>query len=120
MSSGVPIVKISNVHYENIDWTDKTYFSKDRIEEFKDYSLDNGDILIAMTRPVIKSLNTVKTVVVSKNDLPALLNQRVGRFKILANLSRKYLIYFIYTDFFKKRIIEESSSTQQPNISSKK
>ena len=73
-----------------------------------------------MTRPVIKSLNTVKTVVVSKKDLPALLNQRVGRFKISNELSKEYLKYFIYTDFFKKRIIEESSSTQQPNISSKK
>jgi type I restriction enzyme S subunit len=118
--TGIPIVKISNVHYENIDWTEKSFISSNRLEEFKEYLLFEDDILMAMTRPVIKSLNNVKTVVVKHNDLPALLNQRVGRFMLNNQLDKKYLKYFIYTDFFKFRILSESSSTQQPNISAKK
>lgn len=117
---GISLVKIGNVHYQNVDWSNITYIDSMRYKEFEEYSLNENDVLIAMTRPVIKSLNTVKTVVVKKNDLPALLNQRVGRFKIVNDLDKDYLKYFIFTDFFKKRIIKESSSTQQPNISSKK
>ncbi len=119
-NSGIPIVKIKNVHYQDINWNDKTYISSSRQEEFNAYSLNVGDVLIAMTRPVIKSLNNIKTVVVKKSDLPALLNQRVGRFLINGDLDKHYLKYFIFTDFFKRRVLKESSSSQQPNISSTK
>ncbi|WP_417197070.1 restriction endonuclease subunit S [Bizionia sp.] len=118
--SGIPIVKIKNVHYQNIDWSDKTFVSSSRMEEFNSYSLNKGDVLIAMTRPVIKSLNNIKTVVVKESDLPALLNQRVGRFVINGELNKNFLKYFIFTDFFKRRVLKESSSSQQPNISSTK
>lgn len=118
--SGIPIVKIKNVHFQNIDWDDITYIALHREQEFKNYSLKEGDVLIAMTRPVIKSLNNIKTVVVAKKDLPALLNQRVGRFVINGELNKNYLKYFIFTDFFKRRVLKESSSSQQPNISSTK
>ena len=94
---GIPLVKISNVHYESIDWTEKSFIPSIKLEEFKDYQLFEGDILIAMTRPIIKSLNTVKAVVVKHNDLPALLNQRVGRFLLNNQLDNKYLKYFLYT-----------------------
>ncbi len=115
---GIPIVKIANVNVESIDWSDKSYIEKNRLGEFKNYQLKSGDILIAMTRPVIKSLNTVKVVVVRESDLPALLNQRVGRFILGKQVNNNYLKYYICTDFFKKRVILESSSSQQPNISS--
>ena len=118
--SGIPIVKIKNVHYQDIDWSEKTFIDETRKEEFKNYSLNEGDVLIAMTRPVIKSLNNVKTVIVKKSDLPALLNQRVGRFVINGELNKDFLKYFIFTDFFKRRVLKESSSSQQPNISSTK
>ena len=119
-NSGIPIVKIRNVHFQDIDWKDKTFVAKSRLEEFSAYSLNKGDVLIAMTRPVIKSLNNIKTVVVRDSDLPALLNQRVGRFIINGELDKDYLKYFIFTDFFKRRVLKESSSSQQPNISSTK
>jgi len=119
-NTGIPIVKISNVNYGNIDWTDKTFIDSSRYAEFKDFQLKKDDILIAMTRPIIKSLNSVKTVKVKEKDLPALLNQRVGRFIIKKTITKRYLQNFIYTEFFRLRVLNESSSSQQPNISSKK
>ncbi|UMB52957.1 restriction endonuclease subunit S [Lutibacter sp. A64] len=118
--SGIPIVKIKNVHYQDIDWSDKTFVASSRMKEFNSYSLNKGDVLIAMTRPVIKSLNNIKTVVVKESDLPALLNQRVGRFVINGEVDKNFLKYYIFTDFFKRRVLKESSSSQQPNISSTK
>ncbi|MFA6217796.1 MAG: restriction endonuclease subunit S [Candidatus Omnitrophota bacterium] len=115
---GIPIVKIANVNVDNIDWTDRTCIARNRLSEFKSFQLKVGDILVAMTRPVIKSLNTVKVVVVRENDLPALLNQRVGRFVLDGRVNNNYLRHYISTDFFKKRVVFESSSSQQPNISS--
>lgn len=120
VASGIPIVKIKNVHYENIDWSTSSFIESSRMKEFSEYKLEKGDVLIAMTRPFIKSQNTIKTVVVRESDLPALLNQRVGRFKIKGDIDREFLKYFLFTDYFKRRVIKESSSSQQPNISSRK
>ena len=72
-----------------------------------------------MTRPIIKSLNSVKVVKISKEDLPCLLNQRVGRFIInKKRISADYLLHYCYTSDFKREVEKYCSTSLQPNISS--
>jgi len=116
---GIRLVKITNVHHDKLNWNEISYLPMNYAIEYKEFLLKEGDIVVAMTRPIIKSLNSVKVVQVHKDDLPALLNQRVGRFKILNNkLIKEYLLYFCYTDDFKKEIKKFSSISLQPNVSS--
>lgn len=117
---GVRLVKITNVHKNELIWTDVDYLPPIFLENYKSYSLDIGDIVMAMTRPVIKSLDGIKVVCVTKSDLPCLLNQRVGRFVIKkGELNNIFLYSSCNTQYFKDKIEKLSSISLQPNISSK-
>ena len=117
---GIPLVKITNVHFDDVAWEDVSYVPERMLSEKSDFSLKMGDLVMAMTRPIIKSLNAVKMVEVKENDIPSLLNQRVGRFKNYENsVTRSFLKYFLYSDYFKLEVEKLCSVALQPNVSSK-
>lgn len=118
-NKGIKLVKITNVHYESITWEDKTYLPQAYENEYKNFLLNDGDIVMAMTRPIIKSLSTVKIVEINPKDIPCLLNQRVGRFIINPKeINNTYLKYFCLTDYFLQQVDKYCSTSLQPNVSS--
>jgi|GEM_PF-604865 len=119
LSTGiVRIVKIANVHFENLIWDDITYVPDHFLMEQDKFSLSEGDILLALTRPVIKSLDVVKTATVRKHDLPCLLNQRVARFIFNETIINKtFFLHYCYTSFFKNKVDSLCPPGLQPNIS---
>ncbi|SMO38565.1 restriction endonuclease subunit S [Fodinibius sediminis] len=117
---GIKVVKIGNVHYIDIDWSEVQYLPSSYLEEHERYSLEEGDILLALTRPIINSLDAVKAVVVHEDDLPALLNQRVARIRVDSDkVTEDYITSFIYTQHFKREIERYASTSLQPNVSMK-
>ena len=118
--SGVKVVKIANVHFIDLDWSDVQYLPIESLKEHEKYSLKEGDILLALTRPIINSLDAVKAVVVKESDLPALLNQRVARIRVDSDeVTEDYITSFIYTQHFKRQIEKYASTSLQPNVSNK-
>ncbi|MBU4299597.1 restriction endonuclease subunit S, partial [archaeon] len=118
--AGIKLVKITNVHYGFVNWDDITYVPEGYNVKYPEFLLKPGDIVMAMTRPIIKSLSTVKIIAIIENDLPALLNQRVGRFVINSKeLNPTYLKHFCLTEFFLKEVDKFCSTSLQPNVSSK-
>ncbi|MBU4512822.1 restriction endonuclease subunit S [Patescibacteria group bacterium] len=117
IQNGLRLFKISNVSQGTVVWDDVSYLPKTYEKEYTDYLLNEGDIVIAMTRPIIG--NGLKIARINKNDLPCILNQRVGRFKTkTTNVSLEFIFY----TFFSKRLYDEvkkrSLALHQPNISS--
>ena len=120
MSNGVPIVQIANVNRDNLDWNEMNCVPAVFLEKYSEFALNPGDLVMAMTRPVIKSLNAVKLAVVSEQDVPCLLNQRVGRFRIeRTKINRTYLMSCCQMQDFKDYVVAMSGNSLQPNISSK-
>lgn len=118
--TGIRLVQISNVHSDNLIWDIMNFLPSYYIKEYADYMLREDDIVMAMTRPIIKSLNSVKIATIKKQDLPCFLNQRVGKFIYdKQKLNGKYLEYFCKQQFFKDKIDSYSSTSLQPNVSSK-
>ena len=118
--SGVKVAKIANVHFIDLDWSEVQYLPIESLKEHEKYSLKEGDILLALTRPIINSLDAVKAVVVKESDLPALLNQRVARIRVDSDeVTEDYITSFIYTQHFKRQIEKYSSTSLQPNVSNK-
>ncbi len=118
---GVRIVKISNVHSENLKWEETDHVPDGYLERYKDFALECGDLVIALTRPIIKSLNSVKIATVGPTDSPALLNQRVARFVFPENgpIEKSYLLAYCRTQFFKSAVQKFCSESLQPNMSTK-
>jgi len=119
LPEGVRLVKISNVHKDTLSWDDVDYLPLKYIDEYKAFELKDGDIVIALTRPIIQSLESVKIAVVSLADEPCLLNQRVGRFVFLKNskLRPEYLLGFCRSSTFFNAVRRFCSESLQPNMS---
>ena len=114
-SSGVPVVKIANVKNGYLDLSDCSYVSAAIAEEAKEFFLREGDVLIGMTGYV----GTVARVALS--NLPALLNQRVGRFRFLpgASVHPAYFYRAIRLPEIKDQFENLSGGSAQPNLSGK-
>ena len=119
VDNGVPLVQIGNVNKDYLDWEVINAVPNEYLEKYSEFSLRDGDLVMAMTRPIIKSLDSVKIAKVSKSDVPSLLNQRVGRFVMSGSLNREFLETLCKSNDFKDYVERMSGNSLQPNISSK-
>ena len=71
----VKLLQIGNVYLDNISWKNVNYLPKGYDKKYPKFLLSEGDILIALTRPIIQSLGNVKACIVKQSDLPCMLNQ---------------------------------------------
>ena len=116
---GVKLVQISNVNADYLDWGTIVQVPKSYVEKYPAFKLNAGDLVMAMTRPVIKGQNAVKIAKVSVKDVPCLLNQRVGRFQISDLINKIYLETLCKSEDFRDFVVQMSGNSLQPNISSK-
>ena len=120
LDNGIRLVQISNVNKDTLDWDSINCVPQTFLQKYKDFELHVGDLVLAMTRPVIKSLDAVKIATVSENDVPSLLNQRVGRFIIdKTKINSTYLMLCCQMTEFREYVEAMSGNSLQPNISSK-
>lgn len=78
-SEGIGLLRGENVGYGRADWKDRQCLSPARARQFAEYWLKPGDVVIGMDRTFTKS--GVKITPLTEDDCPALLVQRVGRFR---------------------------------------
>ncbi len=111
--SGVPVVKIANVKLGGLDMSGCSFVDESVAASVAEFELHNGDILISMTGYV------GQVAAVRSKDLPAILNQRVGRFSIkdTKRLDRLFLYYCVSNPNFRERVEALGYGSAQPNVS---
>lgn len=88
--TGIPVIRISNFDNGELDITNCVFINSNILNQFDEYKLTNGDILIAMSGATTGKIGIVK------QTKPLLLNQRVGKFSIFNDcLDNKFLYYFV-------------------------
>lgn len=112
---GIKIVKIKNISSIGIlNMEDCSYVNKENTLKAKDFSLQSGDLLIAMTGATIGKFCLVPLL---KEEM--YVNQRVGKFFLGENSISK--VPFIYGLLKNKNIISQiinkGQGSAQPNIS---
>lgn len=112
-NSGAILLKIANVDINKMKQEELSFLPLTYLEKFSKYILKKGDIVIALTRPLLnRQLKIAEIDVFFDNSL---LNQRVG--KIETNENKK----FIYNIFQKNNYIKEIeiniSGSDPPNLS---
>ena len=117
VQDGIRLLRNQNVYHGELEWSDTVHLPTPRRGEFPDFELVEGDIVITMDRPLIKT--GLKAARVCKKDLPCLLLQRVGRFQFDKELSPDYLFHFLFSQAFIPHISGDGRSCAVPHISAK-
>lgn len=113
--NGVKVIKIKTIDNDSINFNDCSYVSNDKVEFAKDFIVQGGDLLIAMTGATIG-----KFAIIPKVNEPLLVNQRVGKFFLGSEPLNR--LPFLYCSLKQQDIITEiinrGQGSAQPNISS--
>jgi type I restriction enzyme S subunit len=113
---GVPLLQIENVSYGTIKWNSNTVFLPDNyLNDYKELHLKEGDIVLALNRPVTN--NSLKISKLTKNDVPAILYQRVGKLCIDQNVVDPDYVYQLFIREVKNFVLKQSIGSDQPFIS---
>ena len=117
----IKILQIGNVYLDDVNWETTNYLPKGFDNVYSRFLLNEGDIVIALTRPIIQSLGNVKACIVKVSDTPCLLNQRVGRIvsKKNVDVNLKFIYGCLMTDDFTRYVESCCIGCSQPNISTK-
>jgi type I restriction enzyme S subunit len=115
-NAGVKLLRINNVTFGQIIWDQIAFLPEHYIQEYPKLVLNEGDILIALNRPILG--NQLKIGIMKKNDSPAILYQRVGRIDIRDNkkIDPIFLYILMRTSFFLKQLAAKLSGSDQPYI----
>lgn len=112
---GIPLIKIDNVTYGNIKWDNKDFLPFNYFEKYPDLILEDKDIVLALNRPITN--DKLKMAMLTENDVPSILYQRVG--KIFVNEKELYrdFIYQLLTKEIYDFVLKNSVGSDQPFIS---
>lgn len=112
VDQGARVIRITNVQRGKIVDNSPKYMDVNRIHEFSKYELHTDDLLMSLTG------NVGRVGMVDKKLLPALLNQRVARFRPdESKVLKQYLFHILNTDIFEKASLDHSSGIAQKNLS---
>jgi type I restriction enzyme S subunit len=115
-SSGTRVLKIANIQPMKISWEDES-FVDEKYEALVDYIVEKGDLVFALTRPIING--GIKTAIADFEYI-ALLNQRNAMFKGGKGITKQWQFYLMQNDLFVQEFAKYIDGTgQQPNISTK-
>lgn len=116
-ASGIRLVRNVNVSHGQLDWSHSAFVSTDLAEEFSQFSLTAGDVVLSLDRPIIST--GLKLAVIRSIDLPCLLLQRVARLTPDPKaLSARYMELWLSSDRF-LNTIDPGRSNGVPHISTK-
>jgi len=109
---GDPVIRIMNIHDDRVTLENLAYFDRtDYTTDLAPWRVQKGDILIAMSGATTGKIGFVD------DDIPAYINQRVGKFiPNRACLNNRYLFYFLANEM--QTIYEMAHGGAQPNLSS--
>ena len=113
-TSGVRIIRISNVQKGNIEGKSPVYYPCDD-ENVKKYELKQNDLLISLTG------NVGRTALLEEKFLPAALNQRVSciRLKEPDKVLKTYLFHLLNSDYFEQQCMKAAEGVAKKNLSPK-
>lgn len=113
VDKGIRVIRITNVQKGVVEDLEPKYYDISEIDKLKNYMLKENDLLISLTG------NVGRVALMSKEFLPAGLNQRVGclRIKDEKNVSIRYLYQYLNNNRFETECINNSNGIAQKNLS---
>jgi type I restriction enzyme, S subunit len=114
-TDGVRLLRNINVSQGYLDWTQTVRLPTSQRGKYPSYDLAAGDIVLSLDRPVVKS--GLKVAMLTSNDVPSLLLQRVGRLRLTDHVHPSYLYAFLNSTRFIAAITRHDQSVGVPHVS---
>ena len=110
---GIPVIKIGQIKPNELDLIDCSFIAKERLPEFPNEIIRNGDVLMALTGATLGKACLVKDL----KDV-VLQNYRVGRFETydLNEINKTFLYYSLTTPELLNQVFNKVNSGAQGNI----
>ena len=111
-NQGIRVLRITNVQKGNIVDDDPKYYPLSLTDEIRNYLLKESDLLMSLTG------NVGRVGLLTKEMLPAALNQRVACLRILSNgLNLGFLFHYLNSDKFEQDAALSAKGIAQKNMS---
>lgn len=114
-AEGIRLLRGTNIVPNGTRWDETVCLPTNKAQEYSDYKLQTGDIVFAMDRPIIST--GIKVARLVESDLPALLLQRVGRFRLSSGVDPRFLYAYLQSSLFRQHIDTRETGTQLPHVS---
>jgi predicted GIY-YIG superfamily endonuclease/restriction endonuclease S subunit len=118
--SGIPILRMGNITKDfRINWNKRKqpFYPVERKDEFKDYLLTGGELIICLT-DMSETGHYLGTVALNTKE--ALLNQRVSKFQFDEDiLNKKFLYFALCNPKCRHYMISDDTGSLQKNTSHK-
>lgn len=112
VQNGFKVIRIKNVQKGFVKDEEPVYISSARKDEFKNFILSVDDILISLTG------NPGRIAKIKNENIPALLNQRVGKIEIFDNkINSNFLFHYMNTNDFEETVSSLATGLAQLNVS---
>lgn len=115
MQFGVRLLRGENLEPGKMRWSDTRYWPESKLDEFRQLLIREGEIVLAMDRPLISS--GLKIARARADDLPCLLVQRMARFRPVVERMTSFLFTAMNTHGFIRHLLGGQTGTQLPHIS---
>lgn len=116
-ASDVTLVRGANIGQGFFKWNDTVFWPVEKTKDYQKFSLQVGDIVLAMDRPWIPA--GVKYAWVTQNEMPCLLVQRVARIRGEESLNTDYIRHLLASNEFSIHVQKSITGTNVPHISKK-
>jgi type I restriction enzyme, S subunit len=114
---GLRLLRGDNIVQAALRWDGVKRWPKETAQEFSDYALAAGDVVLAMDRPWIEA--GLKFAAISPVDLPCLLVQRTARIRGGNSLDTGFLRYLVGSRQFTQHVLAVQTGTTVPHISAR-
>ncbi|MCO6426962.1 restriction endonuclease subunit S [Nitrosomonas communis] len=111
---GVRLLRGENVGTGTLDWKDTACLPLEIADDFEDYRLIAGDLVIGMDRTFTKQ--GFKVSAVTEDDLPCLLVQRVGCF-IPIGIPKQFMRFLILSPQYQRELLLQQKGMDIPHLS---
>ena len=113
---GVPVVRMNNLRRGVLNY--ESVVRIPQCECVEAFGLKEGDVLYGLSGSIGATGSLGNYAVVSDNDLPAMLNQRIARFVPQAQkVTPQFLVQVIQTPIFYQQVLADTTGTAQFNVS---
>lgn len=113
----VRLLRGDNVGQGFLRWDGVKRWPRNNVEQFAEFQVRKGDVILAMDRPWIAA--GLKYGWVTERDVPALLVQRVARMRGRNGLHTDFLRYLIGSKEFTDHVLSITTGVNVPHISAR-